>query len=93
MRTLIALLLCCPALALRPCSAASGPVPGPLTLGQTIDAVLAQYPSLEAARAAVDAAAGRTARSDASRGLQATLGGGYTYMSLRPYVAIGNLAL
>jgi outer membrane protein TolC len=91
MRTLFALLLFCPAPVLRPCAAA--PAPGPLTLGRTIDAVLAQYPSLEAARAAVDAAAGRTAQSGAGRGLQASVGGGYTYMSLRPYVAIGDVAL
>jgi outer membrane protein TolC len=93
MRILLAIVACglAPGLPLR--AADPAPAAGPLTLAQTIDAVLAQYPSLNAARAAVDAAAGRTAQSDSSRGLQATVGGGYTYMSLRPYVAIGPTPL
>jgi outer membrane protein TolC len=93
MRILLAIFLCGAAPGLRLCAAEPASPAGPLTLAQTIDAVLAQYPSLDAARAAVDAAAGRTAQTNAGRGLQATVGGGYTYMSLRPYVAIGSLEL
>lgn len=66
---------------------------GPLTLAGTIDAVLAQYPSLEAARAAVDAAGGRTRQTSAARGTEVSVGGVYGYMSLRPYVAIGSTSL
>jgi outer membrane protein TolC len=93
MRTLLAIFTLVPALGLRLFAGDATQPGGPLTLGQTIDAVLAQYPSLEAARAAVDSAAGRSAQSDAGRGLQATIGADYTYMSLRPYVAIGGVSL
>ena len=89
MKTLLAIVVCGLTAELPPCAAGPAPATGPLTLAQTIDVVLAQYPSLDAARAAVDAAAGRTAQSDSGRGLQATVGGVYTYMSLRPYVALG----
>ncbi len=58
-----------------------------LTLGQAIGAVLARYPSLDAARAAVDAARARTMQSNASRLPQVSGQGGYLYSSLRPYVA------
>ena len=58
-----------------------------LTVGQAIDAVLARYPSLDAARAAVDAARARTMQSNASRLPQVSGQGGYLYSSLRPYVA------
>ncbi len=59
----------------------------PLTLGQAIEAVVARYPSLDAARAAVDAARARTMQSNASRLPQVSGQGGYLYNSLRPYVA------
>ncbi len=59
----------------------------PLTLSQTIDAVLARYPSIDAARAAIDAARARTMQSNADRLPQVSGQAGYTYNSLRPYVA------
>jgi len=58
-----------------------------LTLGQAIDAVLARYPSLDAAQAAIDASRGRITQSQAARLPQVSANGGYTYDSLRPYVA------
>jgi outer membrane protein TolC len=64
--------------------------PAPLTLAQTLDAVLARYPSLDAAQAAVDSARGRTVQSEADRLPQVSAGAGYTYFSLRPYVALGS---
>jgi outer membrane protein len=89
----LAIALCGFAIGARLAAAVPDQPAGPLTLAQTIDAVLAQYPSLEEARAAVDAAGGRTRQSNADRGLQVTVGGSYTYMSLRPYVAIGPVSL
>jgi outer membrane protein len=59
----------------------------PLTLAQAIDSVLTRYPSLDAARAAVDAARARTMQSNASRLPQVSGQGAYLYDSLRPYVA------
>jgi outer membrane protein len=67
---------------------AQAPAPGPLTLNQTIDAVLARYPSINAAQAAVDAARARTVQSNADWLPQVSGHAGYTYNSLRPYVAI-----
>jgi outer membrane protein len=67
---------------------ADGPATGPLTLAQTIDAVVAHYPTIDAAQAAVDAARARTLQSNASRLPQVSGQAGYTYNSLRPYVAI-----
>ena len=60
---------------------------GSLTLGQAIDTVLAHYPTLDAARAAVDAARARTLQSNASRLPQVSGQGTYLYDSMRPYVA------
>ena len=81
--TLIALALATTA----PAALADAQQQGPLTLTGTIDSVIAHYPSLDAARAAVDAARARTMQSNASRLPQVTGNGGYTYNSLRPYVA------
>jgi outer membrane protein TolC len=67
--------------------AAAAPA-GPLTLDQAIDEVVAHYPSMDAARSAVDAARARTVQSNASRLTQVNGNAGYTYNSLRPYVAI-----
>jgi outer membrane protein len=67
---------------------AGGPSAGPLTLAQTIDAVLARYPSIDAARAAVDASRARTLQSNADRLPQVSGQAGYGFTSLRPYVAI-----
>jgi len=64
--------------------------PVPLTLDQAIQAVLAHYPSLNAAQAAIDAARGRVMQSNASRLPQVSANGTYTYESLRPYI---NFAL
>jgi len=60
---------------------------GPLTLAQTIDTVLARYPSIDAARSAIDAARARTMQSNADRLPQVSGQGLYNYSSLRPYVA------
>jgi outer membrane protein TolC len=60
---------------------------GPLTLNGAIGAVLARYPSIDAARAEVDAAGARSMQSNASRLPQLSGHAGYTYDSLRPYVA------
>lgn len=67
---------------------AQGSSTGPLTLAQTIDTVLARYPSIDAARAAIDAARARTMQSNASRLPQVTGQGMYNYFSPRPYVAL-----
>jgi outer membrane protein len=61
---------------------------GALTLTQTIQAVLARYPTIAAAQSAVDAARARTMQSNADRMPQVSGSAGYTYNSLRPYVAI-----
>jgi outer membrane protein len=62
--------------------------PGALTLNQTIQAVLERYPTIAAAQSAVDAARARTMQSNADRLPQVSGSAGYTYNSLRPYVAI-----
>jgi len=72
---------------IAPMALADTTQPGPLTLTQTIDSVIAHYPSLDAARSAVDAARARTIEANSSRLPQVTGNGGYTYNSLRPYVA------
>ncbi|HEY1792018.1 MAG TPA: TolC family protein [Opitutaceae bacterium] len=61
---------------------------GPLTLNQAIQGVLARYPSIAAAQDAVDAASARAVEANASRLPQVSAQGGYSYNSLRPYVAI-----
>jgi outer membrane protein len=66
---------------------ADAPATGPITLPQAIDTVLARYPSIDAARAEVDAASARTTQSNADRLPQVSGQAGYTYDSLRPYVA------
>jgi outer membrane protein TolC len=67
---------------------AEGSPAAPLTLNQAIEAVIAHYPSIDAAKAAVDAARARTVQSNASLLPQVSATGQYTYNSLRPYVAI-----
>jgi outer membrane protein len=59
----------------------------PLSLAQAIDTVLARYPSIDAAKAAIDSARARTMQSNANRLPQVSGDAGYTYNSLRPYVA------
>jgi outer membrane protein TolC len=83
------ILLCCFPLALCACLGAVEPVSParPLTLTQAVDTVLARYPSLDAAQAAVDAARGRSLESGAARLPQVGINGTYTYMSLRPYAS------
>jgi outer membrane protein len=80
--TLLALALA----AIAPSAFSDTAQPGPLTLTQTIDTVVAHYPSLDAARSAVDAARARTMEANSSRLPQVSGNGGYTYNSLRPYV-------
>jgi outer membrane protein len=75
------------AVALAASALADGTPRGPLTLGEAIDAVLARYPSLDAARAAIDAARARTMQSNADRLPQVSADGNYLYNSLRPFVA------
>ncbi len=75
------------ALAFAPPAWAQEPSAGPLTLAQAIDTVLARYPSIDAARSAIDAARARTMQSNADRLPQVSGQAGYTYNSLRPYVA------
>jgi outer membrane protein TolC len=67
---------------------AAGSEAGPLTLEQTIEAVVAHYPSIDAAQAAVDAARARTVQSNSNRLPQVSGQADYAYNSLRPYVAI-----
>ncbi|HMD61239.1 MAG TPA: TolC family protein [Opitutaceae bacterium] len=66
---------------------ADGPSTGPLTLARTIGTVLSRYPSVDDARAAIDGARARTMQSNADRLPQVSGHAGYTYNSLRPYVA------
>jgi outer membrane protein len=61
---------------------------GPLSLAQTIQSVLARYPTISAAQAAVDAARARSMQANADRLPQVSGQAGYTYNSLRPFVAI-----
>lgn len=69
-------------------SALGDPAPsGPLTLSQAIDTVIARYPSIDAAKAAIDASRARTMESNASRLPQVSGAASYQYNSLRPYVA------
>ena len=70
-----------------PASAQPAPA-APLTLSQAIGEVIAHYPSLDAAQAAVDASRARTMQANSSRLPQVSAGANYTYDSLRPYVAI-----
>ncbi len=91
MKVLVSLLS---TVALSPLLAFSEPAaPGsPITLAQAIDAVLARYPSLDAAQAAVDAARGRTIQSKSARMPQVSLDAEYRYLSLRPYAAFSSSA-
>ena len=86
MKTTPALLLALAALSAR-AFAGDAPPAGPMTLDQAIDAVLAHYPSLDAARAEIDAAGARTMQSNAERLPQVSGQAGYAYDSLRPYVS------
>jgi outer membrane protein TolC len=70
-----------PLFAQEPAAASSS-----FTLDEAIQAVLAHYPSLNAAQDAVDAARGRVIQSNASRLPQVSADGTYTYQSLRPYI-------
>jgi outer membrane protein TolC len=70
------------ALALAPVAPAA-----PLTLSEAIDTVIAHYPTIDAAKAAIDASRARTIQANASRLPQVNGAAGYTYNSLRPYVA------
>ncbi len=63
---------------------------GPLTLSQTVSAVLARYPSIDAAQAEIDAARAQTSQSDSERGPQVTGGANYNYLSYRPGIAFGG---
>ena len=86
MKTSGILLLALAALTLS--ALAEGSQPGPLTLAQTIEAVIARYPSIDEARSAVDAARARTTQANAATLPQVSGQAAYNYTSLRPYVAI-----
>jgi outer membrane protein len=86
MRTTALFLLALTALA--PSAPAQETPAGPLSLAQTIQSVLARYPTIGAAQAAVDAARARSVQANADRMPQVSGHAGYTYNSLRPYVAI-----
>jgi outer membrane protein TolC len=86
MRTTALLLMTLAALA--PSASAQDAPSGPLTLERTIQSVLARYPTITAAQAAVDAARARSVQANADRLPQVSGQAGYTYDSLRPYVAI-----
>jgi len=58
----------------------------PLTLQQTIDRVVAHYPTLDAAQAEIDAARARTTQVASARLPQVSAGAGYNYSDPRPYV-------
>jgi len=73
---------------LEPSAPAQDAPAGPLSLAQTIQAVLARYPTISAAQAAVDAARARSMQANAERLPQVSGQAGYTYSSLRPYVSI-----
>jgi outer membrane protein TolC len=60
----------------------------PLTLSQAISTVVERYPTIDAARAAIDQARAQTLQSNASRLPQVTGSADYLYTSLRPYVSI-----
>lgn len=75
------------AAALGASALAQGDTQAPLTLAQAINRVIERYPSIEDAKAAVDAARARTMQSNADRLPQVSGGGTYLYDSLRPYVA------
>ncbi|MGH7995365.1 MAG: TolC family protein [Opitutaceae bacterium] len=62
----------------------------PLTLRSAIATVLARYPTLDAAQAAVDAAGARAVQAGSARLPQVSLGGQYTYTTLRPAIAFGS---
>jgi outer membrane protein TolC len=64
--------------------------PAPLTLEQAISRVLARYPTLDAAQAAVDAAHAQTLQSDSARLPQVSVSGDYVYTTLRPYIPFGS---
>src|SRR5438309_2220392 len=72
---------------LLPLAALAAPeAAAPLSLGQAIDAVLARYPSLEAAKSAIDSAHGRTLQARASELPQVAAEGNYGYLSYRPNI-------
>jgi outer membrane protein len=73
---------------LAPSAPAQDAPAGPLSLTQTIQAVLARYPTISAAQAAVDASRARSMQANADRLPQVSGQAGYTYNSLRPYVSI-----
>lgn len=77
--------LCLTAALARPARAAE-PAAAPLTLQQTLDTVLAHYPSIDAAQAALAAARGRTDENRADFRPQLSATAAYNYLSPRPYV-------
>jgi outer membrane protein TolC len=59
----------------------------PLTLSKAIETVIARYPSIDAAKAAIDAARARTMQSNSARLPQVNGNADYLRNSLRPYVS------
>ena len=58
-----------------------------MTLSQAINSVMERYPSLDAARAEIDAANGRTTQSASERLLHVSVNAQYSYLSLRPNIS------
>ncbi|HZP60985.1 MAG TPA: TolC family protein [Opitutaceae bacterium] len=62
---------------------------GPLTLRATVEAVLARYPSIDAANAAIEAAQARTEQSRSARLPQLGASAGYQFLSPRISISFG----
>ncbi len=62
---------------------------GPLTLPAAVAAVLARYPSIEAANAAIEAAQARTEQSQSVRLPQLSATAGYEFLSPRIFISFG----
>ena len=58
-----------------------------ITLNRALTTVIERYPSLDAAKAEIDAAGGRTMQSESARMLHISAYAQYNYLSFRPYVA------
>lgn len=62
----------------------------PLTLAQALQTVLARYPTLDAAQAAVDGARARAEQAASTRFPQISAGGSYTYVTSTPGIPFGG---
>ncbi len=88
-RLLFAIPLLAATLRAQTAPAADAPT-GPLTVQATVEAVLARYPSIEAARAGIESAQARTEQSQASRLPQLSAAAGYQFMQPRIFISFGS---